>query len=266
MSFEGNIQNTTATIKLQKLDHVPNGQDLQLALGQARNTPAAVIELPWKTPSSPATYVLKVSSEEGAEETNWVLHKGETLDAAVLWSFDSDDISLIESLIVAECDSVRDLGLAAGQPDEPLRRRAGDVDHPGRCLGRQRRQPAHRAVPRQAGLHPPPHREGDRGSARGAAVGSARSIGTQRQYRTRRAGTDSDTQHRNRRQHRMQFTRRDQQSGKAGEHYQRHHPRLQQREIVPPGCFRKHEIVAKVVVDYCHCQLSFSSSKSLWCS
>lgn len=116
MSFEGNIQNTTATIKLQKLDHVPNGQDLQLALGQARNTTAAVIELPWKTPSSPATYVLKVSSGEGAEETNWVLHKGETLDAAVLWSFDSDDISLIESLIVAECDSVRDLGLAADQP------------------------------------------------------------------------------------------------------------------------------------------------------
>lgn len=116
MSFEDNNQNTTATIKLQKLSHVPGSQDLVLALEQARKAPTCVIELPWKTSSSPATYVLKVSSEEGVDETNWVLHKGETLDAAVLWSFDSDDISLIESLIAAECDTARDLGLSAEQP------------------------------------------------------------------------------------------------------------------------------------------------------
>ena len=115
MSFEDDKLNN-ATIRLNKLDHTPAANDLEMALQQAKATTAAVIELPWKTTSSPATYVLKVSSGDSGDETNWVLHKGETVDAAVLWSFDSDDISLIESLIAAECDSARELGLPTDQP------------------------------------------------------------------------------------------------------------------------------------------------------
>lgn len=115
MSFEDSNPGSTATIKLQKLSHIPSSGELAFALDQARKTPLAVIELPWKAATGPATYVLKVSCEENINEANWVLHRGETQDAAVLWSFDSDDLSLIESLIAAECDSTRDLEVVGDQ-------------------------------------------------------------------------------------------------------------------------------------------------------
>ena len=50
--------------------------------------------------------------------------------------------------------------------------------------------------------------------------------------RTARAGSHRDTQHRGERQHRVQMTRGDQQTDQPGEHHQRHHPRLQQRDPV----------------------------------
>lgn len=115
MFFEESNPGSTATIKLQKLSHIPASGELAFALEQARKTPLAVIELPWKAATGPATYVLKVSCGESINEANWVLHRGETQDAAVLWSFDSDDLSLIESLIAAECDSSRDLEVIGEQ-------------------------------------------------------------------------------------------------------------------------------------------------------
>ncbi|MGD9683644.1 MAG: hypothetical protein AB7W16_20965 [Candidatus Obscuribacterales bacterium] len=98
-----NNSSSGASVRLQRLACVPGASELSFVLEQARKTTSAVIELPWKTPSSPATFVLKVSLDDGSDDATWVLHKGDTLDAAVLWSFDSDDISLIESLIAAEC-------------------------------------------------------------------------------------------------------------------------------------------------------------------
>ena len=116
MSLEADNLNKTASVRLQKLVHVPDSADLQAALEQSKKASKAVIELPWKTSSSPATYVLKVTSEDGLGEANWVLNKGDTVDAAVLWSFDSNDVSLIESLIAAECDGVRELSVS----DQPV--------------------------------------------------------------------------------------------------------------------------------------------------
>ena len=55
--------------------------------------------------------------------------------------------------------------LAAGQPDEPVCRRAGAGLDPGRRLGRDRRHAADGPVAGQAGLHPLPHAGGDRGRA-----------------------------------------------------------------------------------------------------
>ena len=111
MSLESDNLSSTASVRLQKLSHVPLTKDLQAALDQSRTTTSAVIELPWKASASPATYVIKVSCEDGVDEANWVLYKGETIDAAVLWSFDSNDLSLIESLIAAECDGASSFNL-----------------------------------------------------------------------------------------------------------------------------------------------------------
>lgn len=91
-----------ASLRLGKLNNNPSTAELDYALAQAKKNTSAVIELPWKSPSSP-TFVLKVSCFNGEDDANWVLYQGETADAAVLWSFDSDDTTLIESLISAEC-------------------------------------------------------------------------------------------------------------------------------------------------------------------
>ena len=50
--------------------------------------------------------------------------------------------------------------------------------------------------------------------------------------RARGAGGDRDAQHGGEGQHRMQMTWRDEQADQAGEHHERHHPRLQQRDPV----------------------------------
>ena len=46
------------------------------------------------------------------------------------------------------------------------------------------------------------------------------------------AGADRDAEQRREADHRMHVARRDQQSDQRGEHHERHHPRLQQRDIV----------------------------------
>ncbi len=103
---DNNSNNSGASLRLSKLNHRPDKHDLDVVLAQAKKNTSALIELPFKSQSSP-TFVLKVSSFSGDEDTNWMLYQGETADAAVLWSFDSDDTTLIESLIAAECGSDR---------------------------------------------------------------------------------------------------------------------------------------------------------------
>lgn len=103
--------NSGASLRLGKLSNTPTTSDLDFALAQAKKNTSAVIELPWKSQSSP-TFLLKVSCFAGEEDANWALYQGETADAAVLWSFDSDDTTLIESLIVAECGSERSVTAA----------------------------------------------------------------------------------------------------------------------------------------------------------
>lgn len=99
-----------ANIKLSKLATVPSKQDLDFAMAQAGKHPRATIELPWKATSSTTTFVLKVCTAEGSEEgPSWTLHAGEALDSPVLWSHDSMDTFLIQSLISAECDQNRAL-------------------------------------------------------------------------------------------------------------------------------------------------------------
>lgn len=99
-----------ANIKLSKLATIPSIQDLDFAMAQAGKHPRAVIELPWKAANSPTTFVLKVCTADGSEEgPSWTLHSGESADAAVLWSHDSMDTFLIQSLISAECDPTRAL-------------------------------------------------------------------------------------------------------------------------------------------------------------
>jgi hypothetical protein len=85
-------------------------EDLDFAMSQAAKHPQAVIELPWKAATSPTTFVLRVTYLDGNDEgPSWTLHAGEALDSAVLWSHESPDSSLIQSLIAAECDPERAL-------------------------------------------------------------------------------------------------------------------------------------------------------------
>ncbi|HNA72034.1 MAG TPA: diguanylate cyclase [Candidatus Obscuribacter sp.] len=99
-----------ANVRLTKLASIPSIQDLDFAMAQASKHPRAIIELPWKAASSPTTFVLRVSTADGSEEgPSWTLHAGESLDAAVLWSHDSMDTFLIQSLISAEGDPNRAL-------------------------------------------------------------------------------------------------------------------------------------------------------------
>lgn len=95
-----------ASVRLDKLSGAPSTIELDFALAQAQQNASAIIELPWRTATN-STFVLKVSLFEGEDGPRWSLFKGETADAAVVWSFDSDDTSLIESLIAAECSNER---------------------------------------------------------------------------------------------------------------------------------------------------------------
>lgn len=100
----------TPNVKLTKLAAIPGIQDLDFAMGQAGKHPRAVIELPWKTASSTTTFVLKVCTADGSDDgPAWSLHAGESTDAAILWTHDSMDTFLIQSLISAECDPSRSL-------------------------------------------------------------------------------------------------------------------------------------------------------------
>ncbi len=118
MAFDDIDSSTSeASLRLGKLNNTPSTAELDFALAQAKKNTSAVIELPWKTPSSP-TFVLKVACSDPESEANWILYQGETADAAVLWSFDSDDTSLIESLIVAECAPDRSLQALSGNGGE----------------------------------------------------------------------------------------------------------------------------------------------------
>lgn len=99
-----------ANVKLTKLASIPSIQDLDFAMSQASKHPRAIIELPWKTANATTTFVLKVCTAAGSEDgPSWTLHAGESMDAAVLWSHDSMDTFLIQSLISAESDSSRSL-------------------------------------------------------------------------------------------------------------------------------------------------------------
>jgi len=99
-----------ANVRLAKLSSVPEEQDLSFAMTQANKHPKAVIELPWKAATSTTTFVLKISIALGSEEgPSWTLHAGDTPDSAVLWSHDSMDTGLIQSLISAESDPQRAL-------------------------------------------------------------------------------------------------------------------------------------------------------------
>ncbi len=99
-----------ANVRLAKLSSVPEEQDLSFAMQQANKHPKAVIELPWKAVTSTTTFVLKISIALGSEEgPSWTLHAGDTPDSAVLWSHDSMDTGLIQSLISAESDPQRAL-------------------------------------------------------------------------------------------------------------------------------------------------------------
>jgi hypothetical protein len=99
-----------ANVRLAKLSSVPEEQDLSFAMQQANKHPKAVVELPWKATTSTTTFVLKISIALGSEEgPRWTLHAGDTPDSAVLWSHDSMDTGLIQSLISAESDPQRAL-------------------------------------------------------------------------------------------------------------------------------------------------------------
>lgn len=164
-----NNSSTGASVRLQRLACVPGANELSFVLEQARKTTSAVIELPWKTPSSPATFVLKVSLDDGSDDATWVLHKGDSLDAAVLWSFDSDDISLIESLIAAECGAYQ--GEASETPT------LEDASGNGGAVSALLVAPAVASAipPRQ--LPPPVKLDVDRASAFRAKIKSGRSGG-----------------------------------------------------------------------------------------
>lgn len=97
-----------ASVRLAKLSLNPTVNDLDNALAQAERNKSAVVELPWKSGVSP-TFVLKVSFADGEDGPRWSLFRGDSVDANVLWSFDSEDTSLIESLVLAECGTERTL-------------------------------------------------------------------------------------------------------------------------------------------------------------
>jgi diguanylate cyclase (GGDEF)-like protein len=100
----------SANIRLAKLSSIPELQDLSFAMAQASKHPQATIELPWKAAGSSTTFVLKISLSEGSEEgPRWTLHAGDNPDSAVLWSYDSKDTALIQSLISAESEPQRAL-------------------------------------------------------------------------------------------------------------------------------------------------------------
>jgi len=110
MPLHDSFKATGANVRLSKLATVPCIEDLDFSMTQAEKHPKAVVELPWKAATSPTTFVLRVTYSTNAEEgPSWTLHSGEAVDSAVLWSHDSVDTFLIQSLISAECDPERAL-------------------------------------------------------------------------------------------------------------------------------------------------------------
>ena len=110
MPLHDSFKTSGANVRLSKLGTVPVMEDLDFAMSQAAKHPQAVIELPWKAATSPNTFVLRVTYADGAEEgPSWTLHSGDAIDSAILWSHESVDSFLIQSLIAAECDPHRAL-------------------------------------------------------------------------------------------------------------------------------------------------------------
>jgi len=110
MPLHDSLKPTGANVRLSKLATVPCIEDLDFTMSQAAKTPQAVVELPWKSATSPTTFVLRVTYADSADEgPSWTLHSGEAVDSAVLWSHESVDTFLIQSLIAAECDPQRAL-------------------------------------------------------------------------------------------------------------------------------------------------------------
>jgi diguanylate cyclase (GGDEF)-like protein len=110
MPLHDSFKATGANVRLSKLPTVPSIEDLDFSMSQANKHPQAVVELPWKAATSPTTFVLRVTYSDGGDEgPSWTLHSGEAVDSAVLWSHESVDTFLIQSLIAAECDPERAL-------------------------------------------------------------------------------------------------------------------------------------------------------------
>jgi hypothetical protein len=110
MPLNDAFRSSGANVRLSKLGTIPVMEDLDFAMSQASKHPQAVIELPWKAASSPTTFVLRVTYLDSNDEgPSWTLHSGEAVDSAVLWSHESVDSFLIQSLISAECDPERAL-------------------------------------------------------------------------------------------------------------------------------------------------------------
>jgi hypothetical protein len=110
MPLHDSFKTTGANVRLTKLATTPGIEDLDFTMSQASKHPQAVVELPWKSVTSPTTFVLRVTFADSSDEgPSWTLHSGEAVDSAVLWSHESVDTFLIQSLIAAECDPERAL-------------------------------------------------------------------------------------------------------------------------------------------------------------
>ena len=110
MPLHDSFKTAGANVKLSKLATVPCIEDLDFSMQQAGKHPQAVVELPWKAATSPTTFVLRVTYLDSSDEgPSWTLHSGEAVDSPALWSHDSVDTFLIQSLIAAECDPERAL-------------------------------------------------------------------------------------------------------------------------------------------------------------
>jgi len=110
MPLHDSFRTTSANVRLSKLATVPCIEDLDFTMSQASKHPQAVVELPWKSATSPTTFVLRVTfAGANDDEPSWTLHSGEAVDSPVLWAHDSVDTFLIQSLIAAECDPERAL-------------------------------------------------------------------------------------------------------------------------------------------------------------
>jgi hypothetical protein len=92
-------------LRLSKLSSTPSAEDLAFAMTLATNNPRNIVELPWKTLTSPNQYTIKVTCALSLEEPRWMLHIATTAeDDTVLWNYDTPDYHLIFNLIAKEGD------------------------------------------------------------------------------------------------------------------------------------------------------------------